>query len=120
MFAQFFPLKPIQQSTFWWAFSDNPKLEEEFGEWFRLIMNGYNPAKVAPLPFSAEERQSLKVPVLFVFGKRDNLVGDPEVARVLVQDIPNVRVEVVDAGHLMGGEQPEQVNALITQFFEAE
>lgn len=39
-------------------------------------------------------------------------------ARALVQDIPDVRVEVVDAGHLMGGEQPEQVNTLITEFFE--
>ena len=118
MLAQFFPLKPIQESTFSWAISDSAKLKKEFGEWFLLMMTGYNPAKVMPLPFSAEERQSLKAPVLFVFGERDNLVGDPEAARVLVQDIPNVRVEVLDAGHLMGAEQPEQVIALITEFFE--
>jgi pimeloyl-ACP methyl ester carboxylesterase len=118
MFAQFFPFKPIQDSTFSWAFSDSAELKEDFEEWFRLLMTGYNPAKVIPLPFSAEERQSLEVPVLFVFGERDNLVGDPEVARALVQDIPNVQVEVVEAGHLMGGEQPEQVNALILEFFE--
>ena len=37
MFAQFFPLKPIQDSTFSWAFSDSAKLKEEFGEWFRLV-----------------------------------------------------------------------------------
>ncbi|MBL7199321.1 MAG: hypothetical protein ISS56_04165 [Anaerolineae bacterium] len=60
------------------------------------------------------------MPVLFVFGERDNLVGDPEAARALVQDIPDVRVEVVDAGHLMGAEQPERVNALITEFFQGE
>jgi pimeloyl-ACP methyl ester carboxylesterase len=118
MFAQFFPLKPIQDSTFRWAFSDNPKLIEEFGEWFQLTMSGYNPARVAPFPISAEERQSLHVPVLFVFGQRDNLVGDPEKARALVGDVPDVRVEVIDAGHLMGAEQPELVNALITGFFE--
>ncbi len=118
MFAQFFPLKPIQDSTFSWAFSDSVKLKADFEEWFRLLMSGYNPTRVMPLPFSAEERQSLQVPVLFVFGERDNLVGDPEAARVLVQDIPHVRVEVVDAGHLMGGEQPEQVNALLLEFFE--
>ena len=118
MFAQFFPLKPIQENTFRWAFSDSPVLEEEFGEWFRLYMSEYNPAKVSPMPFSAEERQNLQVPVLFVFGERDNLVGDPEAATVLVQDIPDVQVEVVDAGHLMGGELPEQVNALILKFFE--
>jgi pimeloyl-ACP methyl ester carboxylesterase len=118
MLAQLFPLKPIHESTFSWAFSDNARLKEEFGEWFPLLMTGLHPAKVPPLPFAAEQRQSLQVPVLFVFGQRDNLVGDAEVARTLVQDIPDVRVEIVDAGHLMAAEQPEQVNALITRFFE--
>ncbi len=116
MLAQFFPLKPIQDSTFSWAFSDSVKLKEEFGEWFRLAMTGYNPHKVMPLPFSAEERQSLQVPVLMVLGTRDNLVGDPEVARELVQDIPDIRFEVLEAGHLMAGEEPEQTNALILEF----
>jgi len=118
MFAQFFPLKPVQESTFRWAFSDNPMLLEEFGEWFQLVMSGYNPAKVAPLPLPAEQRQQLAVPVLFVFGEFDNLVGDPEAARKLVQDIPDVQVEVVDAGHLMGAEIPDQINTYILQFFE--
>ncbi len=115
-FAQLFPLKPIQDSTFSWAFSDSSKLKDDFAEWFYLIMTGYNSVKVAPLPFSKEQRQSLKVPVLFVFGERDNLVGDPEAARALVQDIPNVRVETLDAGHLMTAEMPEQSNQLILDF----
>jgi pimeloyl-ACP methyl ester carboxylesterase len=117
-FAQFFPLKPIQNSTFSWAFSDSAKLKEEFDEWFPLLISETFPKKVSPLPLSPEQRQSFKVPVLFVFGERDNLVGDPEVARALVQDIPDVRVEIVQAGHLMGAEIPEQVNKLITEFFE--
>ncbi|NCF69202.1 MAG: alpha/beta fold hydrolase [Chloroflexi bacterium] len=120
MFAQFFPLKPVQERTFRWAFSDSPHLTEEFGEWFHLIMTGLNPAKVSPMPLTAEARQSLSVPVLFVFGKGDNLVGDHEKARGLVQVNLNVRVEVVDAGHLMAAEQPKQVNALITRFFVGE
>lgn len=117
-FAQFFPLKPIQNSTFRWAFSDSPELKEEFSEWFPLLMSGVFPAKVTPLPLSAEQRQSFEVPVMFVFGERDNLVGDPEAARALVQNIPDVRVETVEAGHLMGAELPGQVNALIKDFFE--
>jgi pimeloyl-ACP methyl ester carboxylesterase len=115
-----FPLKPIQDSTFRWAFSDSDMLYDEFDSWFPLFMSSSKPVKVAPLPIPAEQRQSLKVPVLFVFGRRDNLVGDPESARALVQDIADVRVEIVDAGHLMAAELPEQVNALITGFFNEE
>jgi pimeloyl-ACP methyl ester carboxylesterase len=118
MLAQFFPLRPVQARTFRWAFSDDPRLEEGFGDWFRLIMSGTTPAKVAPLPFKPEQRQSVQVPVLLVLGERDNLVGDPARAAALVQDMPDIRVEVVKAGHLMAAEQPEQVNALILRFFE--
>jgi pimeloyl-ACP methyl ester carboxylesterase len=113
MFSMFFPLKPIQENTFRWALSDDPGLGEAFGVWFRLVKSGTNPVKVALMPFKPEQRQSIQVPVLLVLGERDNLVGDPARATALVQDIPDVRVEVVDAGHLMGAEKPEQVNALI-------
>ncbi|MCA9933172.1 MAG: alpha/beta fold hydrolase [Ardenticatenaceae bacterium] len=120
MFAQMFPLKTIQEGTFRWAFGDNPQVNNAFGEWFRLFMTESVPKKVAPLPIPAEERQQLTVPTLFVFGEQDNLVGDPEAARALVQDIPDVRVDVVEAGHLMAAELPEQVDGLILDFFGAE
>ena len=58
------------------------------------------------------------MPELFVFGEHDNLVGDPEAARKLLQDIPDVQIEVVDAGHLMGAELPEQTSGFILEFFE--
>jgi pimeloyl-ACP methyl ester carboxylesterase len=119
MFAQFFPLKPVQRSTFKWAFSDSDKLIEEFGEWFTLTMTGYTGGtiRVAPSMLSAEQRQSFAMPVMFIFGTRDNLVGDPEAAKALVQDVPDVCVEIVEAGHLMGGEVPEECNQLILDFF---
>jgi pimeloyl-ACP methyl ester carboxylesterase len=116
--AQFFPLKPIQERTFRWAFSDDRKLEEMFGEWFRLLMSGTFPQKARPVQFTAEQRQSLELPVLLVLGEKDNLVGNPEKAKVRVQDMPNVRIEVLDTGHLIAAEQPERINALIIEFFE--
>ena len=54
---------------------------------------------------------------MFVFGEHDNLVGDPQAARSLVQDISDVRVEIVDAGHLMGAEKPVECSQLILDFF---
>jgi pimeloyl-ACP methyl ester carboxylesterase len=118
-FAQFFPLEPVQKSTFKWAFSDSEKLIGEFGEWFTLTMTGYTgfTVRVAPSMLSAEQRQSFQMPVMFIFGEHDNLVGDPEAAKALVQDVLDVRVEIVEAGHLMGGEIPEECNQLILDFF---
>jgi pimeloyl-ACP methyl ester carboxylesterase len=118
MFTSFFPLESIQKATFKWAFSDSEVLIEEFGEWFTLTMTEYvgGTIRVAPSELSPEQRQSIQVPVLFIFGTRDNLVGDPQAATELVQDIPDVKVEIVEAGHLMGGELPDECNQLILDF----
>ena len=101
MGAQYFPLAPVQDATFRWAFSDAPEVVAEFNEWFRLLMSETLPVKVAPLPLPVEERRSIRAPTLFVFGARDNLVGDAEAARAL-----------------MGVERPAEVNALILDFAE--
>jgi pimeloyl-ACP methyl ester carboxylesterase len=115
--TSFFPLKPIQDATFAWAFSDSSQLKQDYAEWFPLTMTSLQPVKVPPLSISAEQRQALSMPVMFVFGRNDNLVGDPEAAQALVKDIPDVRVEIVDAGHLMGGEVPDQISGLLLAFF---
>lgn len=83
-------------------------------------MTGLNNIKIMPSSLSAEQRQSIDVPVMFIFGTRENLVGDLEAAKALVQDIPAVRVEIVEAGYLMGGEIPEECNQLILDFFAKE
>ncbi|MGD2123355.1 MAG: alpha/beta fold hydrolase [Gemmatimonadota bacterium] len=117
MITQFFPLRSLQESTFAWAFSRSSALQEDLGEWFRLVMGSTRPIKVPPLPFSQEERRSLGVPVLFIFGERDNLVGDPRRAEAGVKDIPDVTVEILDAGHLVAAEEPLRTNDLLRGFF---
>jgi pimeloyl-ACP methyl ester carboxylesterase len=119
MGAQLFPIGPVQDATFRWAFSDAPNVIAEFNLWFRLLMSETYPAKVAPLPLRPEDRRSIEAPTLFIFGTRDNLVGDPEVARARVADMQDVTVEVVEAGHLMGVERPSEINRLILAFLES-
>lgn len=114
--AQFYPLPFVHRATFRWAFGDDPALNAEFLDWFSLLLKSTYPEKVPPLPLPRESRRRLAVPTMFVFGTRDNLVGDPASARALVADIPGARVEVVDAGHLMGAERPEDINALLLDF----
>ncbi|WP_137701463.1 alpha/beta fold hydrolase [Marimonas lutisalis] len=114
--AQLFPLPSVQRFTFRWAFSGDAKLQADYTEWFPLLMRETHPAKVAPLPLSAAQRRAITAPTLFVFGTRDNLVGDPARAAERVSDMPDARVEVVDAGHLMAAEAPELVTPLILDF----
>ncbi|NJP07173.1 MAG: alpha/beta hydrolase [Chloroflexaceae bacterium] len=56
------------------------------------------------------------MPVLFVFGQYDRLVGNSEVARSRVQDVPQAQAVVVDASHLMAAERPDLINPLMIDF----
>ncbi len=116
--AQLFPLSIFQESTEQWAFGTDRKVRDDFGEWFKLLLSSTAPKKVAPLAFSSEQRQSISVPVMFIFGERDNLVGNTEAAAALVQNIPDVRVEIVDTGHLVAAEKAEIVNRMIIDYLE--
>ncbi len=116
--AQLFPLNIFQEGTERWAFGTDKKVRDDFGEWFQLLLSSTAPKKVAPFAFSSEQRQSLSVPVMFIFGERDNLVGNTEAAVALVQDIPDVRVKIVDTGHLVAAEKPEMVNRMIIDYLE--
>ena len=64
-----------------------------------------------------EELGRVQAPVLLVLGEKDNLVGDPVKAGAYAQSIPDLRVEVLDTGHLIGVEQPQKVNELILEYF---
>jgi pimeloyl-ACP methyl ester carboxylesterase len=116
--ATLLPFKSIQDSTFRWAFGDDPGVREACEEWFRLVMTGVMPKQARPKTFSPEQLQSLRVPVLLVLGERDGLVGNPENAEKLALNILDVQMVVLDTGHAVGVERPEAVNSLIVDFFE--
>ncbi len=111
-----FPLKALHKSTVRWAFGDDPKVLAATEEWFRLILEGVISRQPRPRPFSPEELKSLKQPVLLVLGSRDGLVGSPARSMKAAQDIPDIRVEVLDAGHLVSAERPEEFNRLVLDF----
>lgn len=114
--AQLYPLRRVQNATFRWAFGENDTLRSEVEEWFTLLLSGVYPVKLPPLPISMEERASLQVPTLFVLGERDNLLGDPREVSRLLTSIPNAEVRVVEAGHLMAAEIPEEINNLLLSY----
>jgi pimeloyl-ACP methyl ester carboxylesterase len=119
LLASLFPLKPIQEDTVRWSFGDDPAVLDAYGDWLLTVIDGVASKQARPTEFSSEQLGSLQVPVLLVLGARDNLVGDPEKAKELVQDAPNIQVEVIDTGHLLGVERPEEVNKLILDFVDS-
>ncbi|MEJ2636982.1 MAG: alpha/beta fold hydrolase [Calditrichia bacterium] len=118
LFTTMFPVRPIQNSTTRWAFGDDPKIHEAVGEWFATILEGVISRQARPKPFTREQLQRLSMPVLLLLGKKDGLVGDPENTRQLVQTIPDVRLEILDAGHLISAEKADEFNRLVHEFIE--
>ena len=116
LFTTMFPIKLFQKNATHWAFGDDPAVNEAVGEWFSLILEGVISRQARPQPFSQEQLQSLNMPVLLLLGKRDGLVGIPENAKQHVQIIPDVQVEILDTGHLISAEKPDEFNRLVIDF----
>jgi len=116
--AQGFPYKFIQDATFKWAFGDDAELNRAYGKWFRIYMKGLSPSPIYPKTFSAEELKKIQVPTLAYFGTKDGVVGNVKNAKTRAENIPDIQIEVVETGHVMGIEIDDQINKEIMEFFE--
>jgi len=113
-----YPIPPMQDRTFTWAFGKNPEIQEKVRAWFYLILEGAISRQAQPAPFTPEQFQQIKCPVLLLLGSRDGLVGNPENTKVVAQSIPDVQVEILDTGHLISAEMPEEFNKLVLEFIK--
>jgi pimeloyl-ACP methyl ester carboxylesterase len=43
-------------------------------------------------------------------------VGNPENSKEIVENMPNVQVKILDTGHLISAERPDQFNKLVYDF----
>jgi pimeloyl-ACP methyl ester carboxylesterase len=83
-----------------------------------LILEGVISRQARPHPFTQEQLKSLNMPVLLLLGKRDGLVGDPESTKQLAKHIADIQVEILDTGHLISAERPDQFNKIVYDFIE--
>lgn len=116
--AQMFPLGPVQDNTIRWALGDDPFVQGEYEEWFRLVMTSTYPKESAPVAFTPAQLQGMEVPVLLVLGQKDALTGDLAPVKELANNVPDIQIEVLDTGHLIGVEDSQTVNDLLVTFFE--
>lgn len=113
-----FPLKPFQDNMFHWALGDEPQLLADTEAWFRLVLTGVTRKGAPPMTFTPDYLQQVQAPALLILGAKDQLVGDPGFVKPLAENVPDIRIEVLPSGHLIGGEMPEETNKLLLEFLE--
>jgi len=113
-----FPFRMFQDDMRHWALGDDPFVAQECDEWFDLVLNGVNRKGAPPITFLTEDLQKVQSPVLLVLGTKDQLVGNPEEVKPLANNVPDIRIKVLDSAHLIGMEKSDEVNALISQFLK--
>lgn len=114
--AQAYPLPALQNWTLAWALGESKPVSEEFGDWFRLVLNGTVPRPIPPASFTPARLQDLNVPTLTIFGTKDAVIGSSSDAVALARNIPEVKMLTVQSGHLIGAELPGRTNDALVDF----
>ena len=115
--ATSFPFDWVRKKTSEWALGTDPFVQDQFGEWFELVLKGTMPKPTSPVSFTSEDLQNLNAPVFAFFGTKDQVIGDANAARELAMNMPNCQVELVESGHLVGAEKADYVNEKLVSFF---
>jgi pimeloyl-ACP methyl ester carboxylesterase len=111
-----FPIPPVQRATGTWALGRSQVIRNQASDWFYAVTRGVIGRPTAPRQLSAEQLSAIKVPVLLILGTDDNLVGDPEKAAEHARNMTNIRIDILESGHLISMERSEEVNRLISEF----
>ena len=110
------PFNALLDSTSRWAIGADPSVQENCGEWFTTLMRGTIPKVAFPRFITPQQKQNIKVPVLLFLGTKDNVIGDHQEAVENAQSFPDVQVELLESGHLIGVEHADTVNQQMADF----
>ena len=111
-----YPFQFIRDRVTRWALGDSRAVLDGYGDWFGVILKGTVPSVAMPQALSEEERKGMDCPVLLYLGTEDAIVGDVGRAATLAGDFPDIRIEVLESGHLVAVEHAETVNRGIEEF----
>lgn len=111
-----FPAEPVQRSFVDWMIDGGNDNTEEIIEWMRLVFEGVTAREAMPTTFSRQQLQEIGLPVLLILGRKDNLVGKPEMVMDYTGNMPNLKTEILDTSHAIWAEEPERVNSLVLGF----
>jgi pimeloyl-ACP methyl ester carboxylesterase len=114
--ASMYPFQAIRNKVANWALGTAPYCHEKYGDWFDCIIRGTIPSVAKPIPLSDEQKLTMNMPVLLFLGTKDKIVGDVQKAKQSGEVFPNIRIEILDSGHLIAVEKWAYVNKIIPEF----
>jgi len=120
MLASLVPADAIARMTSRWALGDAPSITEDYGEWFATVLRSVaSPPRVGrPVSLTPDEMATITEPALLLLGDHDNLVGRADRAADRAASFPDLRIETLPSGHLIGVERAEEANRLLITFLQ--
>jgi pimeloyl-ACP methyl ester carboxylesterase len=120
MLASLVPTDAVARRTSRWALGDAPSITDGYGEWFATVLRSVaSPPRVGrPVALTPDEMAAIRRPVLLLLGDDDNLVGNADRAADRAGSLPELRVETLSSGHLIGVERAEESNRLLAAFLK--
>jgi pimeloyl-ACP methyl ester carboxylesterase len=100
-----------------WALGDNPRVQSEMVPYMNIAANCEGKMPV-PKRLSKKTLGNIQAPVLLLLGEKDNPIGNhSRNSRFALKAFNDIRVQVLDSGHLINVEKAEEVNNLVIEFF---
>lgn len=114
----FSPTQKNKEALTRWCLGDDKKVNDEMAEYMNTAMNC---AGRMPIPKRIKKSQLEKINVktLLFLGEFDNPIGNPvKNSKFAKKYISNLKIKIVNTGHLMSMENPELINSLIIDFIK--
>jgi pimeloyl-ACP methyl ester carboxylesterase len=118
--ASMYPFQFVRDKVTEWALGDSPAVLNAYGDWFNCIMKGTIPSVAEPVPMTASQKARMDLPVLLFLGTEDQIVGDVDHAREMAEEYPDIRIEVLESGHIMAVEHARYINFVVADFLNLE
>jgi pimeloyl-ACP methyl ester carboxylesterase len=114
----FFPYdffaKPI---TKWSVGEPETEVMTDLTDYFSIVIKGALGRYYRPRTLDKEYLNAIEDDVLLILGSKDKLVGDTNKASEYASSIKNIKVKILESGHLINSEKSSDFNETVLGYF---
>lgn len=118
--ASMYPFDFVKDHVFKWAMGKDEYVVNKYEDWFTCILEGTMPSLATPVPMTTEQKKKMDLPILLFLGTKDNIVGNAEFAKKTAREFPNIKIEILESGHLIAVEHFGVINKKLRKFLQIE